>query len=169
MPDPKKCGADGCGRPAVVHLEKVVNGHQSSHYYCKSCAAEKGIGASGAPLAFDIGEMLAQLGGEEAGAADRAEACGFCGLAHADFKKTGRLGCPECYACFEVKLRQLLGRIHGSSQHTGKVYLPPGPAADDADRLQVLRGRLERAVAAEDFERAATLRDTIRALEGAAP
>lgn len=167
MPDPKICDVAGCEERAAVHLEKVVNGHRSSHYYCKACAAEKGIGMTPS-AAFDLGEMLAQLGGEAAGA-DGIDPCGFCGLTHAEFRKTGRLGCPDCYASFEVKLRHLLGRIHGSSQHAGKVYLPPGPAVDETVRLRVLHERLGRAVAAEDFERAATLRDTIRALEGAAP
>ena len=167
MPERKTCDVEGCGNRAVVHLEKVVNGHQSHHYYCEGCAAEKGIGPT--PSAFDIGEILAQMGAEAAGGGDETEACGFCGLGHGDFKKTGRLGCPECYGSFEAKLRKLLRRIHGSDQHAGKVYLPPGPVADEAGRLRALRGRLARAVAAEDFEQAATLRDVIRSIEAQPP
>lgn len=165
MPERKTCDVDGCGNRAVVYLERVVNGHRSNHYYCERCAAEKGLGPKSA--AFDVGEMLAQLGAEAAGGADGAEACDFCGLGHGDFKKTGRLGCPECYGSFDVKLRKLLRRIHGSDQHAGKVYLPPGPAGDDAARLRVLRGRLARAVDAENFEHAAALRDAIRLIEAA--
>jgi len=168
MPEPRMCDMKGCENPAVVHLEKVVNGKRSDHYYCESCAAARGISLKPSPT-FDVAEMLAQLGGGAPDVAGETESCSFCGLTRADFKQAGRLGCPECYACFEVKLRQLLGRIHGSSQHTGKVYLPPNPGPQDAERrLYVLRGRLEKAVAAEDFERAATLRDAIRAIEAGA-
>lgn len=162
MPERKNCDVEGCENRAVVYLEKVVNGHRSNHYYCEGCAAEKGLGPKSE--AFDIGEILAQMGAEAPGA-DKAETCGFCGLGHGDFKKTGRLGCPECYGSFEAKLRTLLRRIHGSDQHAGKVYLPPGPGADEAGRLRALRGRLARAVAAEDFEHAAVLRDAIRLIE----
>jgi protein-arginine kinase activator protein McsA len=48
----------------------------------------------------------------------------------------------------------------------GKVYLPPDPTASEMEkRVEALRRKLERAVAAEDFERAAELRDEIRSLE----
>lgn len=168
MPEPRPCDMKDCENPAAVHLEKVVNGERSDHYYCEMCAAARGINLEPSP-SFDVAEALAQLGGGAPDAPGEAEGCSFCGLTRAGFKKAGRLGCPECYACFEVKLRQLLGRIHGSSQHAGKVYLPPNPGPDAAGRrLRMLRGRLEKAVATEDFEEAATLRDAIQAIETAA-
>jgi protein-arginine kinase activator protein McsA len=50
----------------------------------------------------------------------------------------------------------------------GKVYLPPDPSASDVERrLAGLKRKLHRAVEAEDFERAAELRDEIRTLEPA--
>ena len=92
--------------------------------------------------------------------------CQFCGLSFADFRETGRLGCPHCYSTFEPHLRGLLRRIHGATQHIGKIYLPPDPTQSEREkRLEGLRRKLARAVDAEDFERAAELRDQIRALE----
>jgi protein-arginine kinase activator protein McsA len=50
----------------------------------------------------------------------------------------------------------------------GKVYLPPDPTATDLEKqVEVLRHKLQRAVDSEDFERAAGLRDKIRAMEPA--
>jgi len=84
----------------------------------------------------------------------------------ADFRESGRLGCPQCYASFEGHLRDLLRRLHGSTQHVGEVYLPPGGSAEDpARRVVELRDQLRRAVEAENFELAAELRDRIRVLE----
>ena len=58
--------------------------------------------------------------------------------------------------------------MHGGTQHVGKVYLPPDPTASEMEkRLEGLRRRLTRAIESEDFERAAELRDQIRALEPA--
>jgi protein arginine kinase activator len=92
--------------------------------------------------------------------------CGFCGLTFTDFRETGRLGCPHCWVTFDTHLRGLLRRIHGGTTHLGKVYLPPDSTASDREkRLDGLRRRLQRAVDSEDFERAAELRDQIRALE----
>lgn len=50
----------------------------------------------------------------------------------------------------------------------GKVYLPPDPTVTELEkRLDGLRRKLDRAVDAEDFERAARLRDQIRSMEPA--
>ena len=42
-----------------------------------------------------------------------------------DFRATGRLGCAHCYATFESSMRELLRRVHGSSQHVGENYQVP--------------------------------------------
>ena len=99
---------------------------------------------------------------------DVGHKCSFCGLTFGQFRETGRLGCPHCYQTFEAHLRRLLRRIHGSVQHVGKVYLPPDPTASEMEkRLDGLRRKLHRAIEAEDFERAAEVRDQIRSLEPA--
>lgn len=162
-----KC--DNCGQSeAVVHLTQIVNNQMATYHLCQACAAEKGVDAGTPPVNFPLTDFLAQMGDERAAGSERAgaEACSFCGLTFGDFRSSGRLGCPHCYATFEPQLRGLLRRIHGGTQHVGKVYLPPDPAAADRqDRLAGLRRKLQRAVDAEDFERAAEIRDQIRALE----
>lgn len=168
MSDPKKlCDGQGCEKPAVVHVTQVVNGVASHHHLCRECAEEKGINAwSGSP---DVSGFIAQLGVGEPGSPEVAEEpCSFCGLTFERFKETGRLGCPQCYTSYEPSLRRLLVRIHGATQHVGKVYLPPDSEAANLDKqLALLRSRLQRAVEAEDFERAAELRDKILELEPA--
>jgi protein arginine kinase activator len=160
------CGEAG----AVVHLTQVVNNQTTTSHLCERCAAEKGI-QTGAPSPnLHLADFLAKMGGKEDALADPGEdlACPFCGLSTADFKEVGRLGCPQCYPTFEASLRGLLRRIHGGTQHVGKVYLPPDPSASAREkRLETLRRKLARAIDTEDFERAAELRDQIRTLEPA--
>jgi len=162
-----KC--EECGtNEAVMHVTQVVQNESRVLNLCDSCARELGFAGPAVPANFPLGDFLAQLGGGEGpgtvGAP--ADACAFCGLTFTEFRESGRLGCPHCYSAFEDHLRGLLRRIHGGTQHTGKVYLPPDPSQTDKEkRLDGLRRRLERAVDAEDFERAAHLRDQIRGLE----
>lgn len=162
---------DQCGSgDAVVHLTQIVNNQMSTFHLCEKCAAEKGLETTPEPANFPLTDFLAQMGEGDAGSADAGQdlLCGFCGLSFKDFRETGRLGCPHCYASFESPLRALLRRIHGGTQHMGKVYLPPDPSSTEMEkRLETLRRKLQRAVETEDFERAARLRDEIRTLEPA--
>lgn len=164
----KVCDGPGCENPAVVHLTTVVDNKSTTSYLCTDCAQAKGISTEPTP-AVDVSDFLAQLG--ESGSAKSTtttEPCSFCELTFDNFRESGRLGCPHCYTSFEDRMRRLLGRIHGASQHAGKVYLPADPAAADLGRrLDGLRRGLQRAIDAEDFERAAVLRDLIREHETA--
>jgi protein arginine kinase activator len=161
---------DNCGSTdAVVHLTQIVNNQMSTHNLCERCAAEKGLESAPEPVNFPLTDFLAQMGPDTPEEADQSGTqCSFCGLTFQDFRETGRLGCPHCYETFSPHLQRLLRRIHGGTQHVGKVYLPPDPSASDMERrLDGLRRKLHRAVESEDFERAAELRDEIRSLEPA--
>jgi protein arginine kinase activator len=161
---------DNCGSTAaVVHLTQIVNNQMSTHRLCERCAAEKGLESTPEPTSFPLTDFLAQMGKDPVADSDpSATQCSFCGLTFKDFRETGRLGCPHCYETYAPHLRRLLRRVHGGTQHVGKVYLPPDPTASELERrLEGLRRKLNRAVESEDFERAAELRDQIRSLEPA--
>lgn len=153
-----------------MHLTHIVNNEMTTLHLCEACAEEKGLGTEANAGNVPLTDFLAQMGkGLPAEAAEQAPAtCPFCELRLEDFKKTGRLGCSHCYVTFEPHLRSLLRRLHGGTQHVGKVYLPPDPSkADRQERLAGLQRKLANAVASEDFERAAEIRDEIRELEAA--
>jgi protein arginine kinase activator len=165
---------ENCGeRPAAIHLTQIVNNTVTQQHLCEVCAAEKGVHTEASVAKFPLSDFLASMGEAGAPAAPAADAgaCAACGATLQDFQDTGRLGCPECYTTFATHLRTLLRRVHGASQHVGAPYrspadlgAPPAAAVVPPD-LTALREGLQRAVAAEDFELAARLRDQIRALE----
>jgi protein arginine kinase activator len=162
-----------CGeREAAIHLTQIVNGAVTASHLCEACAAAKGVATTAAPGTFPLGDFLATLGKAAGGAGPEpaVAACPRCGAALQDFRDTGRLGCAQCWEAFAPQLRELLRRLHGSTVHVGEGYAPgagaaPLPALAPGERLAVLRRQLQQAVATEDFERAAELRDRIRELE----
>ena len=158
---------DNCGsKPATVNLTQIENNEMSSYHLCEDCAAQKGLEATTEPSSSPLPDFLAQIGDEPREEEDSNNECSFCGLTFAAFRETGRLGCPHCYETFEAHLRRLLRRVHGGTKHVGKIYLPPDPTVSEIEKqMEALRRRLNRAVEAEDFERAAELRDQIRSLE----
>jgi len=159
---------NNCGKSdAVIHLTKIQNNEMKTYHLCEACAAAEGLDQDAPAPAAPLTDFLAQMGkGLGAGGAGTVGACPNCGLTINDFKRTGRLGCATCYTEFGGHLRGLLRRLHGGTQHVGKVLLPPDP--DHTDRLAratSLRRSLQLAVETEDFERAAEIRDQIRTLE----
>lgn len=163
---------ENCGAAdASVQFMHVEKNEMNTLHLCERCAAEKGVEATPPPSNLALSGLLEQVAqAEERGEVDLEGRCDFCGLTLADFKTKGRFGCPHCYVAFESGLRKLLRRVHGASRHVGKVYLSPAAGTGDRERkLQGLRSKLLRAIDGEDFERAALLRDQIRALELAPP
>lgn len=145
------------------------NGVRIERHLCERHAAEAGIKVSpsqptpGVPTPSPAGTQV------------RNSACPTCRTTFAEFKQHGLLGCAACYQFFEKQLAPLLERAHdGLSQHRGKSLASgAGPKPTDSalaevearsDLLKRLKSELERAVQAEQYERAAQVRDEIRRL-----
>jgi protein arginine kinase activator len=165
-----KCS--NCGeRDGVVNLTQIEDGEVRTGSLCAQCAKAKGI-ETGLELAgTPLGGFLAALGEglDPAASPDLLDEgrCGSCGATLRDFRETGRVGCAECYRTFDAPLRELLRRIHGSTHHTGRRHEGPGNLREPAPppgapSPQQLREELRRAIEAEQFERAAELRDRLR-------
>ncbi len=164
-----KC--QNCDAEATIYFKEVVDGQLREIHLCESCAAEKGfhlvIEQNKLSIANQFIWMAENLYPESAAKVGAVQ-CGSCGLRYSQFARTGRLGCPGCYGAFEVQLKQILRRVHGSTRHKGK-----GPSRGEAFSehrrdLARLREELSRAVEREEFETAARLRDQIRRMEAAA-
>jgi len=170
-----------CGeREATIHEVVIRNGKRYEKHLCEQCAAKHGIKIQ---PSVPSGELLAKFMLSKAVGAPGAT-CPGCGLTWAEFKKHELLGCPRCYQAFESRLSPLLERTHGGvarhvgkapkgalerARHGGEVSVEElvGSAEEQAERLGALRQQLEEAVNAEQFERAAQLRDEIRRLSTA--
>ena len=160
---------DNCKeRDAVINLTHVEHDSKVTLHLCEQCAQQKGVETGGAVLKTPLGGFLTALGkgGTVLPTPSDGLRCPSCGSTLRDFRDSGRLGCDQCYVAFELHLRDLLRRLHGSSQHVGERYDTPGEsAADPRSRLLELKAQLRRAVEGENFELAAELRDRIRVLE----
>src|SRR4029078_340629 len=93
---------------ATVHLTQMVEGKTKKVDLCEACSKEKGVDD---PTGFSLADLLLGLGAAQAIAQTTSGAdlrCAQCGFTQADFKKAGRLGCPECYTTFADGLENLL-------------------------------------------------------------
>ncbi|MFM1768899.1 MAG: Modulator of heat shock repressor CtsR, McsA [Verrucomicrobiota bacterium] len=149
-------------KEAKVHLTQIVGEKMQKVDLCEGCAAQKGVND---PTGFSLADLLLGLGAsqemEQAAGGPEAK-CPNCGFTQADFKKAGRLGCSECYTTFNEGLESLLKTMHKGVRHVGKVPLAAQQTRELADKIKSLDKKLARAVADENFEQAATLRDELK-------
>jgi protein arginine kinase activator len=133
---------------------------------CEDCAKAKGVDD---PTGFALADLLMGLGASEelatAHAGAEEFACPNCGFTQADFKKAGRLGCPTCYDTVSEGLANVLKSMHKGTRHVGKIPRGLKLGRDFQERIKTLQRSLEEAIAVENYEEAARLRDTIRQLK----
>lgn len=161
-----KC--DHCNRPATVHLTEIRGGKKLEKNLCEQCAAK--LGSAQGKGHTPINELLSKFVMEHSGAqTEQPAACEQCGITWAEFRQSGLLGCASDYDLFERDLTPLIQRAHeGATHHLGKTPGAKGSSTAIQKRhidLARLRKELQRAVEAEDYERAASLRDQIRGAE----
>ena len=94
---------------------------------------------------------------------DSATVCRGCGISADEISSSGEPGCPECYTTFGGTL--LPAFPTAASAYSSRMPSRRRARLDREKNLSELRVKLRRAVDSEDFELAATIRDSIRALE----
>jgi len=156
-----------CGKPATIHLTDILDKTKSESHLCEACAKRKKILPEGPGAQINVQALVQLILGQHSTRAETTDpeslVCPECGMKFIEFRAVGRLGCARDYSEFEVPLAQLLGKVHRATEHCGKM--PKGRAA--SVELEDLRRTLKDAVAAEEYERAAELRDRIRQKEAA--
>ena len=148
---------------AVVHYAEVINGEIKKLNICEHCAKDKGFGVE---ISFSLGDMLSGIIDDSSKDIERMvareEKCDSCDMKYEEFKKSGRLGCDQCYKSFEKNLIPILDTIHKHTRHKGKVPKEFKDRFVKIEKIRELNKKLKEAVENEEFEDAAILRDKIR-------
>ena len=156
-----------CGkRPATTHITRTVNGKTAQWNLCAQCAAEQGFNTSFGGLGFDLNDFWGSLFSEPAKHAPEDTArCEDCGHSFKEIAELGRPGCATCYRTFYNRLLPSIQRIHGKTQHTGKIADKADETIKKEHELKSLREQLAAHIANQEYEQCAALRDRIRELE----
>ena len=148
---------DYCGTSNEGKYFRVVFGRAVRHY-CQQCARK-----------FQRGDAMAlQMAllnvADESGGYDAGKSCPFCGMRFETLQKSGRIGCAGCYQAFEREMSFLLTKINGTAQHVDEQMQEPEEQDEKTKLIFSLKGELAQAINMENYERAAELRDEIKAL-----
>ena len=142
---------------ASTIIYENISGQKYEVYLCSYCAGE--IAVSGLLGIPDIENFFASVSRSE-----NEKRCPFCGSDFSDITRTGKLGCHECYAFFEKDLSPTIQKIHGISQYLGDLPRSASIEAKKTRQINILNNKLQKAIANQEFEIAAQLRDEINAI-----
>jgi Uncharacterized protein with conserved CXXC pairs len=168
------CGE--CGKnEAVFHYKANHNGVVTEKHLCAQCADKSGLmsqGLLGAGMFSGLangmlGELLGGMIGNTGSGTVIKEAavCPFCGMRIDELMQNGKAGCAKCYKTFRGALSPTIHKIHGNTEHTGKVPEGSHQYIKEQSKLADLKKGLQEAIDKQEYEEAAKIRDEIRAME----
>ena len=149
-------------REANFHYKKLSQGQLSELHLCSECATELGY-LGGAEPTFGFEDMLSDFFSVlKPQSIPSSIVCKTCGTTHEQFKKSGFVGCSDCYDVFGEDVEKILSRIQPDVNHKGKIAGVKGEQIQKANKIKELKEKLKRAVLEERYEEAAKLRDKIK-------
>ena len=137
---------------------------------CSRCGknfADKRISGENGETLYLCGDCYLSLFSAR-GKSAKADVCPNCGTTLEEFRRTGLLGCAECYRTFRGEVALFLERTQGGSRHVGKVqhgeeekYVRTRELVREHDQV---KEELERALLDGDFEVADELKTRLKEL-----
>lgn len=167
----EECGVN----EACYTISVMMGGQITQRHLCADCMAKMNMNLAAGNVKHLLSAIMSAITGTVEEAASAAVApeddvvCERCNTTLSQFTKSGKLGCPYCYTAFREQLTPMLQQIHGRVQHAGRKPIDDEAAQRRRTVYDRLSRQLEQAVAVEDFETAAILRDQLRhlnAMEG---
>jgi len=138
-----------------------------------------GLSSHGGGFSLTVSDMMSFLDAKEMTDMVDSNTCATCGWTLIDYKRTGKVGCADCYSFFKESLSSILAGYHGSTYHIGKMPLKYIEHRKSKGMIDTVRSKnvatlslhdlekmLEIAVQNENYEEAAKLRDEIKRLKG---
>lgn len=169
---------------ATTHIKQIINGKMTQTHLCSDCAKHLGYGDMFSDFSLNLSEFFGNFFGDTLPSAGQSVAgrCPKCSFTFNDIVREGKVGCAQCYETFYDKLLPSLQRIHGKIRHSGKVSrgitkIESAPEAVEeqpvketvktvSEKIEELQAQMQQAVAEQNFELAAKIRDEIKAMEG---
>lgn len=155
---------------ATIHLSEIVKDVKSEVHLCEHCAKDVGLNTRGPGFSFSLPEMLTFMNVDELVDYSDGQICSTCGCSFPEYKREGKLGCPDCYIYLENRIEGIISDYYGEKKYSGKVPFNRNFTFDKPDHttstksgysVSELKAELERAVQEERYEEAALLRDRI--------
>lgn len=163
-------------RPATVTVTMTKDEQQIEKHYCEVCSGKQDFAQTGSnSKALSIEEIFSSWFGIPTWSADAPHQkdekqtlaqCEKCGMNYEQFLREGKFNCASCYESFHELLPKVFKRLHnGATEHTGKIPSRLNNKYKVKKQIESLRELMKEVIQAENFEKAALIRDEIKELE----
>ncbi|KEI05061.1 UvrB/UvrC motif-containing protein [Clostridium botulinum] len=158
---------------ATIHITKIVNGVKKEANICSKCAgnSEEFNLVSDmdiiTPFSFQniLGGLMDYVNDTSKSSRIAEIKCENCGASYREFKEKGLLGCSECYKYFSPAILSVVKGVQGNTEHIGKIPKRSGKDLVNKNKILKLKEELQKAIALEEYEKAAEIRDKIRDID----
>ncbi len=147
-----------CGRDRAKNFTRKTDGREITLTLCSDCYARL------YPEQRTDDFLTAFVGRTEG---RRGKACPSCGATLEGFRRTGLLGCAECYSAFRAELLPTIRYVQGTTKHEGNA--PSAIAEEKYDRLlelvrmqETLKEQIKEAEHVRDEERINALKTQLQ-------
>jgi len=155
----KTCDLCGDNQAELKVRQVDKDGKATEIEVCAECARRRGFAEVG-KIQLDIAQIVAEMK-DKVVDEDAKLVCDVCKMTFADFKRQGRAGCAHCFVAFDDKLEPLVRRVQGAAQHVGRAIRSGRKDAQLEMSVERLDAELKSAIQAENYEKAAGLRDQL--------
>ncbi|MBU1262755.1 UvrB/UvrC motif-containing protein [bacterium] len=156
-----KCRAN----EANIHFKQVINNQSTTMHLCESCAEEIGFNLFSGPSAFPFFNILSGMMGTPAKPQIKEDKCPGCGISFSEVQSKGKLGCSDCWQTFKKQLLPFLKEMQGDTFHIGKSPKGFAEKVETNREMVKMREELNKAIAKEEYEESAKIRDKIKEME----
>lgn len=163
---------------ATFFYHENVNGNEKNYRLCAECAKSfekethfEDIDSVFGDIAYpfkSIDKLWSDFFGESGVKPQiREEKKCSCGMTLRELSSGGMVGCPECYETFGRELEESIKRIHGKAAHEGRTPMKYRAKLDIRRKIEALEKEQAEAIKAENYERAAEIRDMLKDMRAA--
>ena len=157
-------------KPATVILTQNIDGQTKTIHMCQDCAAALGVSFDKVDVGQvmgDIDNFFASMFGTKTSntAPGSTLTCEFCGMSLSELQKTGKCGCANCYNVFSDSVESAIRHLHAATSHCGKIPYSVDGKLSIKRKTDDLKAKLAIAIQNEEYEKAAVIRDEIKAIE----
>ncbi|WP_024467647.1 UvrB/UvrC motif-containing protein [Treponema pedis] len=150
---------------AAVSIEQISDGAKKNIYLCRDCAAKFGFGIFSEKMDISIKNIFNNYELNKKLEFENSPVCPHCGQKLLDIRFKQKIGCVNCFSAFKNEIAEILKQKKKDLRYTGVIQKSKVIGFENKRIAAELRQKLRKAIEAEEYEKAAFLRDELKALE----